>query len=256
MDFVWRLWILLLGQPASQSNGEITGNASLIKLHHWNTDAHAINGKIIACHACCGKRNFLPIFTDIWLARSSKLFYMEQMNYSTTCFCLCWKTAKVLSMASLSHFLSLSSFLHVLLFSFRNLFPSSLSQHPCILPHSVCASVCFLVFLFSINISHWTFCESCYLSCQSPLLILILTKKTDILELFESIKFMYRYLLISYFSPSFFHLFLLQQLMRERQQMASRPFASVAVTLDVGGTQIELLQGGIEVSLTFKLWTS
>ncbi|XP_026101385.1 attractin-like protein 1 [Carassius auratus] len=34
--------------------------------------------------------------------------------------------------------------------------------------------------------------------------------------------------------------------MRERQQMASRPFASVAVTLDVGGTQIELLQGGIE----------
>ncbi|KAI2658389.1 Attractin [Labeo rohita] len=28
--------------------------------------------------------------------------------------------------------------------------------------------------------------------------------------------------------------------------MASRPFASVAVTLDVGGTQIELLQGGIE----------
>uniref|UniRef100_A0A671KI01 Attractin-like protein 1 n=1 Tax=Sinocyclocheilus anshuiensis TaxID=1608454 RepID=A0A671KI01_9TELE len=48
------------------------------------------------------------------------------------------------------------------------------------------------------------------------------------------------------FPPSFFHLFLLQQLMRERQQMASRPFASVAVTLDVGSTQIELLQGGIE----------
>ncbi len=129
-------------------------------------------------------------------------FYMEQMNYSTTCFCLCWKTAKVLSMASLSHFLSLSVlFLHVLLFSFRNLFPSSLSQHPCILPHNVCASVCFLVFLFSINISHWTFCESCYLSCQSPLLILILTKKTDILELFESIKFMYRYLLIYHTFP-------------------------------------------------------
>lgn len=81
----------------------------------------------------------------------------------------------------------------------------------------------------------------------------ILTKKTDILELFESMKFIYGYLLISYFSPSFFHLFLLQQLMRERQQMASRPFASVAVTLDLGGTQIELLQGGIEVSLTFKL---
>lgn len=101
-DFVWRLWILLLGQSASRLHGEITGNASLIKLHHWNTDAHAINGSIIACHACCGKRNFLTIFADIWLARSSKLFYMEQMNYSTTCFCLCWKTASVLSMASLS----------------------------------------------------------------------------------------------------------------------------------------------------------
>lgn len=122
-DFVWRLWILFLGEPASQLHGEITGNASLIKLHHWNTDAHAINGKIIACHACCGKWNFLPIFADIWLARSSKLFYMEQMNYSTTCFCLCWKTARVLSMASLSFCLFLLySVLHFSLFSFRNLF--------------------------------------------------------------------------------------------------------------------------------------
>lgn len=30
--------------------------------------------------------------------------------------------------------------------------------------------------------------------------------------------------------------------MRERQQMASRPFASVAVALEVGGDQEELLQ--------------
>lgn len=37
--------------------------------------------------------------------------------------------------------------------------------------------------------------------------------------------------------------------------MASRPFASVAVTLDVGGEQVELLQGGIEVSVTCKLNT-
>ncbi|XP_062285983.1 attractin-like protein 1 [Scomber scombrus] len=34
-----------------------------------------------------------------------------------------------------------------------------------------------------------------------------------------------------------------EQLMRERQQMASRPFASVAVALEVGGDQEELLQG-------------
>lgn len=34
----------------------------------------------------------------------------------------------------------------------------------------------------------------------------------------------------------------LQQLMRERQQMASRPFASVAVALDVGSDREELLQ--------------
>ncbi|XP_072523042.1 attractin-like protein 1 [Salminus brasiliensis] len=37
-----------------------------------------------------------------------------------------------------------------------------------------------------------------------------------------------------------------EQLMRERQQMASRPFASVAMALDVGGDQVDLLQGGIE----------
>lgn len=37
-----------------------------------------------------------------------------------------------------------------------------------------------------------------------------------------------------------------EQLMRERQQMASRPFASVAMALDVGGGQVDLLQGGIE----------
>ncbi|XP_044070048.1 attractin-like protein 1 isoform X6 [Siniperca chuatsi] len=34
-----------------------------------------------------------------------------------------------------------------------------------------------------------------------------------------------------------------EQLMRERQQMASRPFGSVAVALEVGGDQEELLQG-------------
>lgn len=39
----------------------------------------------------------------------------------------------------------------------------------------------------------------------------------------------------SFFDP-------LQQLMRERQQMASRPFGSVAVVLEVGGDQEELLQ--------------
>lgn len=33
--------------------------------------------------------------------------------------------------------------------------------------------------------------------------------------------------------------------MRERQQMASRPFASVAVALEVGGDQEELLQVGV-----------
>jgi len=80
----------------------------------------------------------------------------------------------------------------------------------------------------------------------------ILTKETDNSDMFETLQFMYRYLLMSNtFLPSFFYL--LQQLMRERQQMASRPFASVAVTLDVGSTQVELLQGGIEVSLTFEL---
>ncbi|XP_062330450.1 attractin-like protein 1 isoform X2 [Osmerus eperlanus] len=37
-----------------------------------------------------------------------------------------------------------------------------------------------------------------------------------------------------------------RELMRERQQMASRPFASVAVALDIGGEQTELLSGGVE----------
>lgn len=37
-----------------------------------------------------------------------------------------------------------------------------------------------------------------------------------------------------------------EQLMRERQQMASRPFASVAMALDAGGDKVDLLQGGIE----------
>lgn len=45
-----------------------------------------------------------------------------------------------------------------------------------------------------------------------------------------------------------FSLCVLQQLMRERQQMASRPFASVAVALELGGDQEELLQ--VSVSLT------
>ncbi|XP_014870590.1 attractin-like protein 1 [Poecilia latipinna] len=34
----------------------------------------------------------------------------------------------------------------------------------------------------------------------------------------------------------------MKQLMRERQQMASRPFASVAMVLEVGGDQEELQQ--------------
>lgn len=37
--------------------------------------------------------------------------------------------------------------------------------------------------------------------------------------------------------------------MRERQQMASRPFASVAMALEAECDQVELLQGGIEVSV-------
>ncbi|MCJ8738572.1 hypothetical protein PDJAM_G00037220 [Pangasius djambal] len=37
-----------------------------------------------------------------------------------------------------------------------------------------------------------------------------------------------------------------EQLMRERQQMASRPFASVAMALEAECDQVELLQGGIE----------
>lgn len=45
----------------------------------------------------------------------------------------------------------------------------------------------------------------------------------------------------------FFSLFL-QQLMRERQQMASRPFASVTVALETPEEEEELLQGQVEVS--------
>lgn len=46
-----------------------------------------------------------------------------------------------------------------------------------------------------------------------------------------------------------YHLCLmLQQLMRERQQMASRPFASVAVALDARGEQTEMLQPVVDVS--------
>ena len=35
--------------------------------------------------------------------------------------------------------------------------------------------------------------------------------------------------------------------MQERQQMASRPFSSVAVALEVGGAQEDLLLGQVEV---------
>ena len=39
----------------------------------------------------------------------------------------------------------------------------------------------------------------------------------------------------------------LQQLLRERQQMASRPFASVDVALEVGAEQTDFLRGSLEV---------
>ncbi|KAJ7983801.1 hypothetical protein DPEC_G00371220 [Dallia pectoralis] len=38
--------------------------------------------------------------------------------------------------------------------------------------------------------------------------------------------------------------------MRERHQMASRPFASVAVALDAGGKQAEILLGNVESFMT------
>lgn len=41
----------------------------------------------------------------------------------------------------------------------------------------------------------------------------------------------------------------LQQLMRERQQMASRPFASVAVSLEARGELTEMLLPVVDVSL-------
>lgn len=40
----------------------------------------------------------------------------------------------------------------------------------------------------------------------------------------------------------------LQQLMRERQQMASRPFASVAVVLDATAERMDLMQPMVDVS--------
>lgn len=39
----------------------------------------------------------------------------------------------------------------------------------------------------------------------------------------------------------------LQQLLRERQQMASRPFASVDLALEVGAEQADMLRGPLEV---------
>lgn len=39
----------------------------------------------------------------------------------------------------------------------------------------------------------------------------------------------------------------LQQLLRERQQMASRPFASVDVALEVGAEHTDFLRGSLEV---------
>lgn len=48
-----------------------------------------------------------------------------------------------------------------------------------------------------------------------------------------------------------FFLCLLQQLMRERQQMASRPFASVAVALELGADQEELLQVSVTHTHTY-----
>lgn len=46
---------------------------------------------------------------------------------------------------------------------------------------------------------------------------------------------------------------ILQQLMRERQQMASRPFASVDVSLEARGEVTEVLQPVLDVSLTHSL---
>lgn len=51
-----------------------------------------------------------------------------------------------------------------------------------------------------------------------------------------------------FFFFSFFSVFL-QQLMRERQQMASRPFASVTVALEAPEDEEELLQGQVEVGI-------
>ncbi len=48
------------------------------------------------------------------------------------------------------------------------------------------------------------------------------------------------------FSDFYFSVFL-QQLMRERQQLANRPFASVTVALEAPEEEEELLQGQVEV---------
>lgn len=42
--------------------------------------------------------------------------------------------------------------------------------------------------------------------------------------------------------------------MRERQQMASRPFASVDVTLEVGAEQVECLRAPVEVGTARSVW--
>lgn len=45
----------------------------------------------------------------------------------------------------------------------------------------------------------------------------------------------------------FFKSFHSQQLLRERQQMASRPFATVDVALEVGSEQTHIIRGPLEV---------
>lgn len=209
-DFVWRLWILLLGQPASQLHGEITGNASLIKLHHWNTDAHTINGKIIACHACCGKWNFLPIFADIWLARSSKLFlYGTNELFNHLFLSVLENSQSAVNGLSLSFYLFLLySVLHFRLFSFRNLFPSSYLKHVrisayCLTPVYVSRGA----FSFSVLNKY----QSLNFHVMSLMLSVnnfspkskILTKKTDNLDLSETIKFMHTFINVSYFSSCY-----------------------------------------------------
>lgn len=60
---------------------------------------------------------------------------------------------------------------------------------------------------------------------------------------------MYCLIRLMHYVVLIYHLCLiLQQLMRERQQMASRPFASVAVALDARGEQTEMVQPMVDVS--------